>query len=701
MSSFTEIGGSFDSIEWGQNQGQAIHSESPEILVVPAQPVAMYTTVGSLRPAISQQFTAPIRIQRDGTGRRPPQANLQSRAHDSQFGGRTVNQQYSQGYGSSTHPQYGGMNYSQYGSVSQLQSGSSIQRPYGSMNQPGSSMPQPYGSMSQPQGDPTFQPRFGFSAQTQDGAMSQPQYGVPNQAEHGAAPASQDDSTHQRQYGTLTQYRQGNQNIYGSPSRPGFGSIHSLQTRNVSSLISLTDDEKNILGASGLSEPIAGSSAPSMRSGNILHQNRNIMPRNDPSANPQAKPFDVQRQIRGHGSGQTKPTQNLWPEIETTYNNTQQMNPMQQLARDTLSESSRANTHHVAMSSGTHLSQQSFMTGITSQGQVIKDDNTYGNAGCDSEDRGDLDQNYRFPPPGLVHPTEGNRSGTGYGQQMISDFGSSQQVTTNQRFQNQSGRPQPLTAGPPSQRQNVSAFPLISAAQGVQVGTSSSSNMQQPPVLPTDSLWLPQARNNMFRTVIAEHSRIQDTLPPSEVRQFYPNGFANDMTGQYTRLPKAFDEGRPSMSEQEIRAAKANKWFYSGLRSLDMTPNDYIAEMAERNDRLDNVSNSQPQQPLDEYGNPLTLRALVETSEALTIQQINEMDITEVSARLLGPVFGSTLRLADQRPGPNNLAMLARYAPGAPWTIDDSPQGNHSYFGEDWGPTPRRVGRDPRYQPFQ
>lgn len=34
------------------------------------------------------------------------------------------------------------------------------------------------------------------------------------------------------------------------------------------------------------------------------------------------------------------------------------------------------------------------------------------------------------------------------------------------------------------------------------------------------------------------------------------------------------------------------------------------------------------------------------------------------------------------------------------WCIDQTPNGNSSFFGEDWGAPPPRVGRDPRYRPM-
>jgi hypothetical protein len=684
MSSFREVGDSYDSIEWLPNERQASYGESPEPLTVPPQPVASYTTVGSLKPATNQHFTAPNRIQRDGTGRRAPQANLQGRGHDSHFGGRNMNQQYNTAYGPSTNPQYGAMNYSQYGSVNQPQFGSSTQTPFGSMNQP--------------QHDSSSQSRFGSLAQPQHGNMSQPQHGVLNQSQHGAPTNPQYGSTHQRQYGPMTQCGSENQTHYGSSSQSGFGSIHNLQNLSVTPSMALTDAEKNVLQANGLSEPSVGTSAPSMRSGNIPQNHRDMVQKIDPSLNPQAESFNLQGQLKENGSGQTTFNQNSLPKIEDMPNFSQYKNPVQQLAKGHPAEAAAPHTHHITMSTGAHIVQQSAMTGTSSYGQTVNGDNDQGNTGYENHDSGDFDHNYRFPPPGLVHPTQANPSGSGYGQQPVSAFGSYEQVTSSQQHHIRAGRPQPLTAGPPGQRQNAS---FVTTGMSSAQGNSQLSSVQIPPVLPVNSPWLPNSRNSMFTSVPTEHSRIKDTLSLEEVRQYYPNGFPKDMTGQYTRLPGAIDESRHGMTEEEIKTEKTNKWFHAGVRNLNKTANDHLADMEKRNYSLDHGLYPQPPGNRDEYGNPLTLKDMVAMSEPLTVKEIVAMPLPEVTAQLLAPVFGNTLNLADQRPGPNNLSMLSRFAPAPPWAIDNSEQGNQSFFGEDWGTAPRRVGRDARYQPHE
>ena len=43
---------------------------------------------------------------------------------------------------------------------------------------------------------------------------------------------------------------------------------------------------------------------------------------------------------------------------------------------------------------------------------------------------------------------------------------------------------------------------------------------------------------------------------------------------------------------------------------------------------------------------------------------------------------------------------LSRFGKPPEWCIDKTPAGSNSFFGEDWGTPPSRVGRDPRYRPL-
>ncbi|KAI4161723.1 MAG: hypothetical protein L6R39_000016 [Caloplaca ligustica] len=67
----------------------------------------------------------------------------------------------------------------------------------------------------------------------------------------------------------------------------------------------------------------------------------------------------------------------------------------------------------------------------------------------------------------------------------------------------------------------------------------------------------------------------------------------------------------------------------------------------------------------------------------------------EIINRLMVPVIAN-LRGYAQDSGPSYFNKFSK-APA--WAVDGGVDGNKSFFGEDWGKPPSRVGRDPRYRP--
>ena len=67
----------------------------------------------------------------------------------------------------------------------------------------------------------------------------------------------------------------------------------------------------------------------------------------------------------------------------------------------------------------------------------------------------------------------------------------------------------------------------------------------------------------------------------------------------------------------------------------------------------------------------------------------------EVINRLMAPVMAN-LRSYTEESSPS---YFNRFSKAPAWTVDGSVDGNKSFFGEDWGKPPPRVGRDPRYRP--
>ncbi|KAL8948567.1 MAG: hypothetical protein Q9222_005253 [Ikaeria aurantiellina] len=65
----------------------------------------------------------------------------------------------------------------------------------------------------------------------------------------------------------------------------------------------------------------------------------------------------------------------------------------------------------------------------------------------------------------------------------------------------------------------------------------------------------------------------------------------------------------------------------------------------------------------------------------------------EVSSRVLIPV------IANLRHYTEDTGYFNKFTPAPVWAVDSGADGNRSFFGEDWGKRPSRVGRDPRYRP--
>jgi hypothetical protein len=213
-------------------------------------------------------------------------------------------------------------------------------------------------------------------------------------------------------------------------------------------------------------------------------------------------------------------------------------------------------------------------------------------------------------------------------------------------------------------------------------------------MLPANSPWLPNRQLNPFTSVPTEHSKIKNTLPLSEVEKYYPHGFPPDMMGDYTytRLPAAEHQknigviGQPHMTEEDIKRKQQDQWWYSGVRKVNRTIDENLRH-------LEQIHSANPKPPASPP--PTT------DMKKLSIKDLQEMSEPDVAKPILGAVFGTMLGYADQNLGPNNKSSMSKFTPAAPWQIDNSEKGNQSFFGEDWGPPPKRLGRDPRYQPFE
>ncbi|KAI9733283.1 MAG: hypothetical protein M1834_003367 [Cirrosporium novae-zelandiae] len=74
-----------------------------------------------------------------------------------------------------------------------------------------------------------------------------------------------------------------------------------------------------------------------------------------------------------------------------------------------------------------------------------------------------------------------------------------------------------------------------------------------------------------------------------------------------------------------------------------------------------------------------------------------ESNTADMTNRLLAPLLGNLQAYLMGRPE-DQRANFGAFARVPEWCVDKSEAGKTSFFGEDWGVPPKRVGRDPRYR---
>ncbi|KAF4628588.1 hypothetical protein G7Y89_g9565 [Cudoniella acicularis] len=328
---------------------------------------------------------------------------------------------------------------------------------------------------------------------------------------------------------------------------------------------------------------------------------------------------------------------------------------------------------------------------------------------------GELDRGYQFPPPGFPGPTS-TQANPLFGTY---DAPASRSSTTRTH---PPGLPPPLAAGPPGQRQFPSAASragqnaqnIWGASQSVTAFSANnaysvesrasqawgdqeqSTQAQQYNIYIHGGAILPNATlaplppppnfNNREAPI-----KIFDTLPPEAIKQYYPKGLHNTITGTYTPMS---EENQRKIDELDMSAkekrAKMNEhldeWFYSGQRRFaTMTGEDYINELEQR------AAN-----PYGPIAPPKTSGPGPASLKPITNDEIKNMTTGQAARPLLDAAFGTMLGYAES--GPTSRKARSGFETPPKWQIDESEKGDQTMFGEDWGAPPKRFGRDSRRQ---
>lgn len=424
-------------------------------------------------------------------------------------------------------------------------------------------------------------------------------------------------------------------------------------------------------------------------------------PNNMEPTNPGLRPSQLREEELTRPNNTNVPVQGL-EKMQTLQRLAKFENPMQNLARSRLSEYSAAKiVHHQPPQP-----PQPPPTEPASALELLLKNRATSNAEDLLARRGELNRGYQFPPPGFTSTTNAQSN------PLYQACGPSTQTSTDYAQSRSQGYPQPLTAGPPGQRQyqGLNKAPALSQVEqlwtsdGRTTAVNSTTNTSAQSSSPidesdrmTESLHLAQqyGLGGSGQAEITARQRPLDTLSMDVIARYYPYGFPSDMNGQYNALTYLNQRAIGLIPDDPIPHDEAGKraklqtdlgdWFYSGQRRWGMSGTDHIIEREEAQQR-------QAQNPFGPIGPPSKLKKMDLTC---TPAEFNNKSPTDLAAPLLGAAFGSLLSYADSNTG--SRKHLSNMTASSPFLLDSTETGNQSFFGEDWGAPPKKVTRWERY----
>ena len=321
---------------------------------------------------------------------------------------------------------------------------------------------------------------------------------------------------------------------------------------------------------------------------------------------------------------------------------------------------------------------------------------------------GELDRAYQFPLPNTVDPSKPQAN------PLFGAFSPSTMRPFGDPALPQIGYLAALTAGPPGQRQYQVTGRKAQAGYADNSWApdlrSSAFNIYHWPNHQPQSLWSDTYNIEPIQQVIPMplvpsspvgrcNSVIQDTAPVRVVSKYYPHGLPGDMTGHV--FPISYDtqeqmdqipidpEPQTEVGVAAKKAKELDDWFYSGQRRFaTMSADDLIREYEDR--QLETFNPFRPIAPGSRKPLPHTQR------EPTTAEDSKEMSVADATAPLLDAAFGSLLTYATSTTAPDSERVLSKFENSPAWLLDTSETGKKSFYGEDWGPAPKRFGRDPR-----
>jgi hypothetical protein len=324
------------------------------------------------------------------------------------------------------------------------------------------------------------------------------------------------------------------------------------------------------------------------------------------------------------------------------------------------------------------------------------------------QSHGELDRGYQFPHPGFVDLTAGQAN------PLYGAYSANTQL--NSLSTRPPGYPQPLTAGPPGQREYPAPGSFASTAGGVDDFWSSKFSVDaynpllngavfNPPNIPNHSPWTRDfidagqahpsqnysSQPKIFSKTGFDHTavtKVVDTISPQDALKYYPNGLPSDMIGDWSppseECLRIFGEMPPIMADEKENKRNVDledKQKYGYRRLVSMKFSDYEAEYQCRQ--------------ANPHG-PIAPPAKV-AFPPITIVEMEKLSVADVAAPFVEAALGNLLAYKDKMPG--SRFCLSKWREAEQELIDTSEGGNKSFFSEDWGTLSLHSSTTSRFQP--
>jgi hypothetical protein len=269
--------------------------------------------------------------------------------------------------------------------------------------------------------------------------------------------------------------------------------------------------------------------------------------------------------------------------------------------------------------------------------------------------------------------------------------------------------PQPLTAGPPGQRQStfMPARPGLNPihnhnwniSYSFNYGHSASNSLGymhqeqlNPNTLPS-SPWnkqyleacQPQGSQGPRPQAILPHDpdahKTKDTLPWAAISHYYPFGGPVNLNFDATlaSVPLLTPEEQEIAKQKNIEDSR-----YSGHRLWGMTMDEHEMALLEKKARFKN-----PHGPVS----PPSPKESFKIVKPITPEEINNMTLAEAAAPLFNMMY-KTLLEYNQDDTSYSRSSLSKWVKSTEDLIDDSLEGRKSFFGEDWGAPAKGKARE-------